>query len=216
MTKIEKQVLDFFKIPLEQVIKEMHFKKEISLNELSKMSGISRQSIKNCCDRLGIQTRSIKEATALTKNKGPNHFMWGKTKESCVLALASSNRMKKRNPIKNKNVAIKRANSISKTFSDNLLKQEIKFKNILDENGIKYEIQKPIDKYNLDFFIPDKNLGIEIDSTAKWGKQRKEKAKVRDDNLMKYFCIKTLRIDKRLLDKKSTIIDILKTNNIII
>ena len=125
------------------------------MNALSKSCGVSRQTIKNLADRFGLDTRSVAEATKLTKNRGENHFLYGKTKNNCSIARAHSERMKLDNPIKNVEARNKRAVTISRTFSKNLLPQEKAFKKILSKYGVIFETQKAVGRFNLDFFCSE-------------------------------------------------------------
>lgn len=211
LIKLEK----FFEMPLKDIIDKLHHDDKISVNELSKRSGITRQSITNFALKAGLKIRTVKEATRLTKNKGKKHFMWGKTKDNCDRCMTASLRMKANNPINSIEAATKRAVTISKTFRENLYIQEEIFKEILEKNKVKFEMQTPFGPYNLDFFIRDMDLAIEIDSTQNWWIDRKKAAKKRDKYMLKTHRIETLRIDKRLLANELVILNILYAYNVI-
>lgn len=215
-TKLEISAEKHFDMPFKDIVNELHMKREISLNTLSKQSGISRQSLTNIARRLNLEVRSVSAAAKLTKNRGDRHFMFGKTKQNCTLAKKHSDRMKSFNPIHCPKAQNKRALSISKTFIKNILPQEKIFKDILESYGIDFEMQKALGKYNLDFFIPSLSLAIEIDSTDKWGKSRAIKAAKRDADILDAFAIPTLRISRNLLGDKLSIYYILKANNIVL
>lgn len=212
---IIKKAEQFFGMPFSEIINVLHLKEKISLNELSKRSGISRQSLAYSAKRLGLKIRSVQEATKLTPNKGDKHFAYGKRKEFDSFAKMHSDRMKKNNPIKNKISQEKRAKSMSRSLIKMNLPQENKFSEILNLNEVEYERQSAFGPYNLDFYLPSFNLAIEIDSTSKWGKKRKVAAKKRDSYMLTVHGIKTLRINKDMLYDSEFIINILKTNDII-
>lgn len=209
--KIEK----YFKMPFEMVIKELHLKQKISLNELSKRCEINRNSITSIAKKNGLKTRSVKEATRLTKNKGENHWAYGKTKENCKAFKKHSDRMKQKNPSYNLEMLTKSAVKRAETFRKNPWPQEVMFENILKEHKVEYIFQYPIKSFIIDFFIEDISLCIEIDSVWKWGKIRRSHAE-KKDKILKSLGYNVLRIDKRLLKDKKNILDILKANNVIV
>lgn len=73
------------------------------------------------------------------------------------------------------------------------------FKSVLEQNGIPYEFNKPIKKidlgldsiscYFLDFYLPEKNIDLEIDGKQHKYQERKEHDKIRDEHLSKLFKI---------------------------
>lgn len=211
---VRERLEQFFKIPFEEIINDLHLKQNISLNGLFKRSGVSRQAITILAKRSGLRIRSIQEATALTKNKGSNHWAFGKTKETCIHMKNKSELMIKKNPSFDENVLEKAAIKKSKAYARAPFPQETVFLEILESFKVKFIFQYPIKRYIIDFFIPSQNLCVEIDSTEKWGKERRGKAAVKD-KLLRGLGYKVLRIDKRLLCNTLVITDILQTNNII-
>lgn len=211
----KERVENYFQMPFEDIIKELHIKEKKSLEELSRQSGIARQTITNIAKRLGLRIRTIQEANKLTKNKGNKHWAYGKTKDNSDWAKSNSDRMKKSNPISNEDTQIKRAITMSKALKNRRLPQEIQAANIFTSFGIEFIEQYPVGPYNLDFYIKELNLAIEIDSTDKWGGGKKDKAIIRDEFLLNEFKIKTIRINKNWLSNRETILNILKANDII-
>lgn len=201
-------------MPVKNVISKFHWEQGTSLNKLATMCGVSRQSITNICRRLGLRTRTIKEATKLTTNKGEKHYMSGKTKENCKLALSSSLRMKENNPTTSIESRTKAAKTRSKYFKKNLWPQERLTMNLLRSLNIPFISQHPIGPYIIDFFIPSKNLCLEIDSTSNWGAKRKRSAALKDSWLSKNG-FKIIRIDKRLINK-DLLKNVLDTYNVIL
>lgn len=210
--KLEKYLLDEFNLTPADLF-NLHNNDKISLNELSKNFNIIRQSLSSLLRRHGFKTRSVKDACALTKNKGKNHWAYGLTKETNDLFLEHSKRMKLKNPTRDIETRSKAAVTRARYFKKNLWPQEVSFKQILDKYSIKYEFQYPIGPYIIDFFILDKNTCIEIDSTSKWGTKRRNAAKVKDEYLFK-LGYKMIRLNKNNILKDSTI-NILNANNII-
>lgn len=173
---------DFFKMPFDLVITKLHWEKNLSINKISKLCNVSGPAIVRLCKLTNLRLRSHKEASSLNISK-----------------------LNKSGDI-NRN---KRALTISKTFSKKLYKQEIIFENFIKSLNLKYEIQKPIGSYNIDFFIKEKNLCIEIDSSYKWGNDRIRAAEEKDKYL-KSLGYKVIRLNKVWLD------DLIKFLNILL
>jgi len=211
LDKIEKH----FNMPFSDVITTLHWRDKRSIKSLSDECGISRDTFQRNAKKYGLDLRKAKEACGLTKNKGKDHWAYGLTKENSEWAKNHSDRMVAKNPSQNKRAMEKRAITSAQTLKDKKLPQEIAFAKILKELNIDFEEQTPFGPYNADFFIKDLNLVIEIDSTNKWGKERRSKAAIRDDILLCEHGIETLRINKAWLPDKLRIINILKANNVI-
>jgi len=206
----------YFKIPIDKIVNELHWRDERSLNSLAAECGESRQSLSNLIRREKLKKRGHKEAVAMTKNKGNNHWNFGNNKESSIHAKNTSERMLKNNAIKVKGAAEKRALSMSKVLKDRELPQEVEFSKILTSLGVGFEEQTPFGKYNADFFLPKFNLIIEIDSCHKWSVEKREKSKIRDLEILDSFNIKTIRINKLKIKESLFIRDILYANNVIL
>ncbi len=157
----------FFGMPFDRVINELHWKKGISINKIAKMCGMSHTPFINLSKLTNLRLRKQSEASALNMSS---------------LNLDSSIRDK---------IALKK----QKTYSKKLFPQELAFKHFLDKISLKYEMQKPIGPYNVDFFIEHKNLCIEIDSRYKWGNDRIKAAKEKDSFLTKKG-FKVIRLNK--------------------
>lgn len=104
--------------------------------------------------------------------------------------------------------------SMAEGFKKKPWPQEIMFGRHLKELGIENVFQHPIDSYVIDFFVPHLNLCIEIDSTFKWGKERKDHAAKRDANLKKRG-YSVLRINKARVKCLADTANILKSHNVI-
>jgi len=204
----------YFGIPFKEIIKKKHIEEKVSLNELSKMCGITRQSLTNIAASLGLKTRTVYEANNLTKNKGDNHFLFGKTKENSEQCKRSSDRMTKNNPMGDPEVRARASVSLARHFRKNPLKQEAAFSRMLKSIGIDFVFQYPIDAHIIDFFIPEKNLCIEIDSCDKWDIKKRRRSELKDIELNnKGFTV--VRINRHKVSKKDIILDILKSHNVV-
>lgn len=212
MTRLEKIEL-YFKMPFEKVISELHIKEKQSLLSLSNASGVGRDAFQKRCKELGLSLRGIKDARGLSALSGKDHWAFGLTKDTHEMYAKHSVRMKKNNPANNKKLRAKMSISLANTFRSRPLPQELIFKNILDDIGIRYIFQHPTEQYVIDFFLPDFALALEVDSTNKWGIDRRKNAAKRDKRLAK-LGIKTLRFNKTKLDRNS-ICNILKANNVV-
>lgn len=203
----------YFNMPFDKIISDLHWKDGLSILELSNRSGVSRDSIYKLAKKFDLLLKTATQS-AMDKYRHHDHWAKGLTKEKSGWARMHSRRMKKKNPMYLDNIALKRSETMQDVFSKNLLPQEIEFKNILDKFLIKYEVQKSIDRYNIDFFIPSLSLCIEIDSTSKWGRVRRSAAE-KKDVVLSSLGFKILRINKNKLSDLSFINNILKANNII-
>lgn len=213
MTALQKIEL-YFKLPFKKVISKLHWKEKRSIKSLSDECGVSRDTFQRLSKGFNIDLRSLQDAAKLTKNRGERHWAFGLTKDNSEWANNSSRRMTKNNPANDRKLAIKRARTISKLYKEKLLPQELKMKDILDKAFIKYEVQKPIGPYVIDFFIPDLNLCLEVDSTSKWGKERRDAASIKD-RYLKRRSFRMVRVNKNWLSNMDRLADILKTNNIV-
>lgn len=206
----------FFGMRFERIIKELHWKKKQSLLMLSNQCGISRDCFQRHAKNMRLRVRNQKEAAIDSpfKKKGKDHWAFGLTKTNSSWAKNHSLRMMKNNPCSNPSILRKKQETTAKKYRKNPLKQEKMFKKILDKYTIEYLDQHVIDRYIIDFFIPKFNCCIEIDSTYKWGNERKRTALIRDEFLLQ-LGYKTIRINKAHLKNEIFILDILKAHNII-
>lgn len=201
-------------MPFDKIISELHWKDGLSIFELSKRSGFSRDCFQKEAKKLNLKLMNRHEA-ALRKYDHHKHWATGLNKENSEFGKMHSLRMKNNNPSFNPKIREKMSKTLSDNFKKKLWPQEIKFKEYLDKYcKYKYETQVPIKQYIIDFFIPDLNLCIEIDSTDKWGKDRFIAATTKDRILMD-LKFRVLRINKRYLSNELYIVDILNSYNII-
>jgi len=213
LDKIEK----YFNMSFANVINLLHLKDRITILELSNRCGVSRDTFQRQAKKLGLKLRNPKEARKIVqesgKVSGENHWAFGLRKENSSFAKMHSERMKLKNPVFKRSIRNKMSKSVAKYFSENPYPQELLTMKYLDELNVRYIFQFPIERYVIDFFLIDFNVCLEIDSTGKWGLEKKKRSKIRDKFLLKKG-FKTLRIDKRYLNL-NFIRNVLKTNNII-
>lgn len=178
-----------FKMDFKSIINELHLKQGRSINELSRDVGISHTPFVRLAKKFNLTFRNKPEASTLNISKN--------------------------NPIFLDDARFNRAKSVKQYLIEKNLKQELLFKSILLKSNKQFIEQHPIGPYNIDFYIQDSRLCIEIDSTKKWGKEKRLKAYQRDSYLKEngYW---VLRINKLWLDDYSFIKNILKAYNIII
>jgi len=168
-TNFKLKIEEAFGIPFDQVILDLHWKKNLSVNEIAKRAGISHTPVITLCRKYGLKLRNQSQASAIN--------------------------MKKNNPMHVNEAAEKRAKTIQKTFFKKLLPQEKQFKDFLDMLGLKYEAQFPIGPYNIDFFIPEGRFCLEIDSLYKMTRERR-KAMVRRDAYLNSLGYHVIRLNK--------------------
>ena len=212
LNRIEKH----FNMTFRLIIENLHWSDHRSIKSLSDECGISRDTFQKNAKRMGITLRSAKESAKLNPNKGIKHWAYGKNKDNSEIHRKSSERMRLNNPSHNDIVLEKNMISFSKYLKENLSKHEIIFIDLLKEHKVDFIVQHPFGRYILDFFIPDLNIAIELDSKDSWDKTRKLRAYVKDAFLKKKD-IYTLRIGRTLvINHLNIVIDILKAFDIIV
>lgn len=204
MKKLE--IESFFKMPFDQIIKELHWNQRRSINSLSEESGISRYTLTTLAKNHKLKLRG--NDRKVTSGKGKNHWNYGNKDPD------QSNRMRINNPAKNIDVAIRITKTRADYYRKNQWPQEIEFGKLLKKLGVVALEQHPIGIYTIDFYLEPMRIAIEIDSSDKWGAEKRLAAKKRDTSLSE-IGIKTIRINKRFVSDSDRIINILKTNNII-
>jgi very-short-patch-repair endonuclease len=210
------QVIEaYFNMPFKDVINELHWKNGQSIKCLSDQCGISRDTFQRNAKRLKLKLRSHQKAIELDvpNRSGDKHWAYGLTKENSEWAKMHSDRMKINNPCRNPEILRKKQESTAEKYRNNMLPQEMSFADILNNHNVFHLPQYVIGSYIIDFYIPRLNLCIEIDSTYKWGNDRKIAAQKKDDYLIKERSFNVLRINKDF--KIDRILNILKANNII-
>lgn len=178
---IREKIERHFGMTFDEVIIKRHFGKNESINKLAKEAGVSHTPFIRLAKLTGIRLRTHSEASSISMSNVNNN---------------------------DPNFRAKRAKTLSKTYANKLHPQEIMFKRFLDKSNIKYIMQEPIGPYNMDFFLPDKKLCIEIDSSYKWGNERKKNALVRD-KYIKSKGLKVLRLNKVFLPEILKIIELI-------
>jgi very-short-patch-repair endonuclease len=102
--------------------------------------------------------------------------------------------------------------SIAEHFKNNPLPQEKKFQKMAKRFGLSVSTQVPIGPYVVDFVSG--SFCIEIDSTSKWGTERR-KAAAKKDVWLSDRGFKVIRINKDWLSDSNRIWEILLAHNLI-
>ena len=215
MTPAKKRLEIFFKMPFKEIISDLHWNQKKSLKWLADQSNVCRKSITNICVKENISFRSHLESVGLTKNKGPSHWAYGKTKETSITHKNHSIRMKLKNPSASLDIRTKTAKTRAEYFKKNPWPQEIIMRDILSKIGVNFLFQYPIGPYIIDFFLPEINLCLEVDSTNKWGKDRRLMA-VRKDEFLTENGFRIVRINKTIMKSEKAILNVLNCHNIIV
>lgn len=212
-----KAIESYFNMSFSDVINKLHLEEKITILELSRRCGISRDTFQKQAKKHGLKVRNPKEARQIVSEKGicskENHWAWGLTKENSAWARIVSENMKRINPSNDFNIRCKMSNSLSKLYKNNPLPQEKMAANFLDKLCVKYEFQKPVDTFIIDFFLLDSNICLEVDSTDKWGRERNEMARKRDEKILA-LGFKTIRLNKKYLSLEF-MHDVLAANDVI-
>lgn len=215
MTAIQRIEM-FFNMNFDSVINELHWTGEVTLMELSKRCGVCRDSFQKECKKRGIKLRTPKEARALVSKQGTcsgyKHWAFGLRKETSLWAKQHSERMKSNNPCANPTTRRKMSLSLSEFFKTKPQKQELLAMSLLESLGISFKFQVPVGSYVIDFVLLE-SFCLEIDSTDKWGLERKKNA-LKKDAILKANGFTVVRINKRHLTLEF-MHDILAANNII-
>lgn len=140
------------------------------------------------------------------------------------IALAASKHMKEDNPSCIPEIREKMTVSFIKTLRENpdsspnrvivekgkwASSLEKQFAEVLDEMDMVYDRQTSIDKYFVDFSIPDLNIVLEVDGHTKYGKYHKVRDRVLGENGWDVFHIagKELKSPQRLKRRLSRILN---------
>lgn len=176
------RIENHFGMSFDQLIQKLHWGENRSIHSLAKECGLSHTPFIRLAKLTNLRLRTHKEASSLN--------------------------MRINNAVTFFGAAEKRAIKIKNTFVNNLLPQELVFKEILLKAGKVFEMQKPIGAYNVDFFVPDKNMCIEIDSSYKWGLDRKKAAFEKDKYLIEKG-YRVIRLNKAWLNDLKNIIELI-------
>ena len=200
-----------FSMPFEDIIQRIHIAEKRSILWIAKRAGISRPVIYAAAKKRGITLLSMSDA-AKNRSAHHRHPLAGKTLLVSSWARANSLRMRLNNPSRDPEIRERMSIALADNFRKYPLPQESAFIELLRRHGVIAEFQVPFGPYVLDFMVD--GLCIEIDSTDKWGKERRKNAEKKDAYLRDKN-VSVLRINKRWLSDEKIIIDLLKRYNVI-
>jgi len=214
MSKIKTALEKFYGLPLKKIFQVHHIKNKKTMLQISKETGLIRQSIMHCCKANGVKFRTLTQHHKdLPHPSGKSHWAFGKTKKTSEAYRKHSQAMIANNPIHDPKAAAKRARTIGKTFRKKPLPQEVAFRKKLRGFGLKFRSQYAIGEYTIDFFLPLHKVCIEVDSSWKWDKKRYQDAARRDKKLA-LLGYKTVRFNKLFLDRADPILKELASHSV--
>lgn len=150
-----------------ELVNNLHWGQGKSLRMIEREHGLSNDTIRKRCLKLGIKTKS-KQQSMIDNEKhvirptGDTH--WSKTNPSLMAKCAkeSSVRMSLDNPVHKKGVAERIAKAKSNRFKSDPTFHESLIIGLFDSIGVRYEFQPAISKYIPDFVVFG-NIIIEVD-----------------------------------------------------
>lgn len=211
---VKYRIEKFYRMPFAAAIRHHHWEKKKSLKKISDESGVHRQSIAYAARKEGIKVRSHSAAVRITPNRGSAHWAWGLRAHNSAWARAHSERMTRANPMRDPAARVKASASLAKHFRKNPFKHEPVLRKKLRALGVGFVFQHPLGPYIADFFIPSKNICIELDNDARWCREKRSKLLVRDKALAaKGFVV--IRLSTRILNDDAKLTQFLRANNVI-
>ena len=149
------------------LVKNDHWIHGKSLRLIERDNGMSNDTIRKRCIKLGIETKSRRQSIIDNEKhcphpKGKDHWRMNDIEASKRLAERHSQAMKDNNPVHNPEVRDRMLTSLQTRFKKNPTFHESLFIDILTKSNNSFEFQPRIDKYIPDFLIGD-SLILEID-----------------------------------------------------
>lgn len=89
-----------------------------------------------------------------------------------------------------KKISNKILNKFAKENRDRIHWVERRFKKELEKRGIRYEYQKVIKNYIVDFFLPERHLIVELDGNSHNGREKNDEVRERDLRNLRYRIIR--------------------------
>lgn len=156
-----------------ELVNDLHFKQGFSLRRIERDNGLSNDTLRKRCLKLGVKTKGRKESIQDNEKHVTRESWRNKNPErSAELALQHSISMKNKNPSHNKEVLFKSAISKAELYKLNPTRHESCFIKLLDSIGHAYEFQFPVMQYIADFKIG--SCLIELDGRGHSGRQAKD------------------------------------------
>lgn len=208
-----------------------HWEREKPLKKISEEIGFPRQTVTRWAKRRGLTWRTIaednnrryknmteeeikKQTQAANKivrkygfpSKKGKPAAWIESDKAEEIRKKISDNMKKNNPMQVERYREKASESLVKLFRASMLEQERVVFEYLEGTEHRFIHQYRIGRYITDFYFPEKNLIVEIDTFEHWGGDRYAKMAVRDKFLNEKG-YKVVHIDKRDALKSPEIIE---------
>lgn len=198
------------------LVEEFHFKQGKSLRMIERENGFSNDTIRKRCLKLGIKTKSrlqsIKDSEKhIIRPKGENHWSNRKPELHAKNCKASSDRMKKNNPMNTKLVVEKAAASKAITYSKNPTFHESMIIDLLSSLDVRFKFQQQISQYVADFVIDSKVI-LEIDGR---GHASRKATDLIRDKLICGLGFYIVRVDQDVLFNKRAKKPVFRPNKLI-
>ena len=157
-----------------KLVENNHWIHGKSLRLIERENGLSNDTIRKRCIKLGITTKSRSQSSKDNEKhcphpKGSDHWRMNNIEASKRLAEQHSLAMKTNNPVHNPEVRNRMLDSLQKTFEKNTTFHESLFIDILTKSNNLFKSQPRVDKYIADFIIGD-NVIVELDGRGHSGR----------------------------------------------
>lgn len=158
-----------------------YFKECKSGRKIAEETGLTSGQVFGLFKKYGIRMRTKKESIRLRPKdsfpSGPDHWGYGKTKETHHMYAQHSNRMTINNPMANPKIRTKILDSLADTLRERPTKWE---KAILDLVGDFAVFQMPFENRIVDFAFLDQRIVLEIDGKGHSASGRKGSDIIKD------------------------------------
>lgn len=187
---------------IKQLVDIEHFKHGKSLRMIERENGMSNDTIRKRCMKLGIKTRSRIDSIHanqkhVQKITGDNHWRAKNKEASERLSVLHSENMKKNNPSHNPEIKKKIIKSLAATLAANPTFHEKMFYEFLKSNNISFEYQQIIGSYIVDFLIDD--VVIELDGRGHASRLASDRIR---DKALNDRCFHVVRVNQDCLFNK--------------
>lgn len=171
------------------LIQRKHWENGASLRELERELKLSNGLLSRWCIEHQIPVRDkvtqIRTSPRERIVRGPDHWAWGRRKESDSWAVRHSEQMLRDNPTRREDVRAEMANKCAERGRRQLTPVEMYFDGLLRCCGIGVVAQHPILGYVLDFAFPDYKVAIELDGKGHRDPDRRIRDEKRDKAIAK-------------------------------
>lgn len=150
-----------------QLVENDHWIHGKSLRLIERENGLSNDTVRKRCVKLGIETKSRSQSIRDNEKhcpspKGKDHWRMNNIEASKRLAERHSKAMRDNNPVHNPEVRDRMLTSLQSRYKNNPTFHEALFIDILTKSKNSFEFQPRVGKYIPDFLIGD-SLILELD-----------------------------------------------------